>query len=251
MCHKLALGHDSFTDKGISFHHGASAAHFRHERHVEYESIARHYLLAEFHVVDFHEVSGVSFWFAYRAEHQQSAGLGHGFDHEHSGHHGLLRKVSLEIRLIAGDVFNAYDMLLAHVDDFVDKQERIAVGQQFAYAVYVHQRLHIRIVDGSLKFLALKFLANLFGKRCVKAVARSGGYHFAFERTANEREIAEHIEEFVARGFVVVLERTFVEIAERFHVFMGRIDQIGYAVEFGLFHGRVVDDKWRFPDLRP
>lgn len=85
--------------------------------------------MAEFHIVYFHEVCRVAFRVGHGAEHEQSAGLGHGFNHEYAGHYRFLWEVPLEEWFVGGDIFHAHDIAFAAFDDFVHQQEGVAVGQ--------------------------------------------------------------------------------------------------------------------------
>ena len=73
------------------------------------------------------------------AEEESAAGLGDGFDHEDAGHDGVIGEVALEEGLIDGDVFDGDDALLAfHLEDTVDEEEGVAVGEEGHDFEYVH-----------------------------------------------------------------------------------------------------------------
>ena len=80
------------------------------------------------------------------AEEESAAGLGDGFDHEDAGHDGVVGEVALEVGLVDGDVFDGDDALLAlHLDDAVDEEEGIAMGQEGHDVEDVH-----RVAGGGL-----------------------------------------------------------------------------------------------------
>ena len=70
---------------------------------------------------------------------QQGSGLSHGFEHEHAGHHGAMREMAREIRLVDADVFERLDALaLFNFQHTVHQQNGIAVGQLLEDLVNVH-----------------------------------------------------------------------------------------------------------------
>ena len=127
LCHELALAHHAVAYEGHSLHQSASAAQRREERYMEQEGVAGHHLLAEFHIVDLHEVGAVALRILHGAEHQQAAGLRHGLHEEHTGHHRLLGEVTLEERLVDGYVLHCHSMTFVDLYDFVDEQEELEV----------------------------------------------------------------------------------------------------------------------------
>mgnify|MGYP007116393337 CR=1 FL=1 len=51
-------------------------------------------LLAEFNAVDLHEISRIAFWFVYRIQNEQPAGLGHRFNLQYARHNRFLGKMA-------------------------------------------------------------------------------------------------------------------------------------------------------------
>ena len=205
------------------------------------QRVAGHYLLAEFHVVYLHEVCGITLRLVDRTENQKAASLCHCLHEQYSRHYGFLREVSLEERLVDGDVLDAYDIAFSFVDDFVDKQHRIAVGEVLAYVVDVHQRSCRGIVKRGLKLLALDFLANLLGEGGVDFMTGAAGYDAAFERASDQGYVADYVEKFMTGGFVVESQRPVVDIAEIVHLLVGNADKVGDMVELRLRKFPVVD----------
>jgi hypothetical protein len=65
-------------------------------------------------------------------QQQDAAGLGHRLHHQHAGHDRIAGEVAVEERFVDGDVLDGHDPLGAlELDDAVDQQKRIAVGQKF------------------------------------------------------------------------------------------------------------------------
>jgi hypothetical protein len=62
---------------------------------------------------------------------QRARGLRHALDQKHARHDRIAREVPLKVRLVRGDVLDAGGGAVpVHVDDAVDKEERIAMWQQ-------------------------------------------------------------------------------------------------------------------------
>ena len=61
---------------------------------------------------------GTTFW--RNLKHQQTAGLGHSLDLQHTGHHRLGGKVPLEEGFVRGHVLDCHHIVAAHVDYLVN-----------------------------------------------------------------------------------------------------------------------------------
>ena len=61
------------------------------------------------------------------------------------------------------------------------------------------------------------------------------------EGTADEGHVAHHVEQLVACGLVLEVERTVVDISQVGHLFVLHADEVGDVVEGGLRHLAVVD----------
>ena len=144
--------------------------------------------------------------------------------------------------LVGRHILDADDIALPHLDDLVDKEHRITVRQKSANLDIVEQGLFVGVVDGSLNFHALDFAAHFLGQCGVDRVAGAGGDYFAEQRTAKESEVTDKVEQLVARRFIVVGQRTVVDISELLDIFVGHIHQIGQTVELFLTHRRIVDN---------
>ena len=105
------------------------------------------------------------------AEHEQTAGLSHCLYKENAGHHRFLGEVTEVEGLVDSGVLHTYDVRFSAIDDFVDEQERVAVGETAPDFIDIHQRLGRRVIIRSLELLALDFLANLLCETGVDGVA--------------------------------------------------------------------------------
>ena len=208
---------------------------------MENQSIARHNLLAELHVVDLHEVSRITFGFVKTAKHEYATGLRHSLNLEHTRQHRFLREMALEERLIGSDILHTYYVVGTLFDNLVDQKERIAVRKHLADAVVIHQRLLVRIVDRSLYLLVFDFATNLLGEGSVDGVARTSGNDTTLQRTADESYIAQDVKELMACGLILRSQRYIIDIAELAHTLVGHIHQVGQTVKFSLFHRTVID----------
>ena len=61
---------------------------------------------------------------------EDGARLRERFDDQHPGHHRMPREVPREIRFVESDVLDRYDAALDQLDDAIDEQKRIAMGQE-------------------------------------------------------------------------------------------------------------------------
>jgi hypothetical protein len=76
-------------------------------------------------------------------EDEDAADLGDGFDDEDTGHDGIAREVALEEGLIDGDVLDGDDALFSFdLEDAVDEEERVAMGEDGHDAIDVHHGLN-------------------------------------------------------------------------------------------------------------
>ncbi len=73
-------------------------------------------------------------------------------------------------------------------------------------------------------------------------MAGACGDNASAQGASDERQVAQHVEQFVACRLVVVSEWLVVDITQLAGVFVLHLHQVGEFVEVGLLHGRVVDD---------
>src|SRR5450759_4199915 len=88
-------------------------------------------------------------------ERKQCGRLRHGLDDQHPGHDGKVRKVSLEERLVDGDILERPDTFAGHeLKHAIDEQKRIAVREIFLDFVDIHGT-HDVSPSGFRNFLSL------------------------------------------------------------------------------------------------
>ena len=185
----------------------------RQQFYAEDEGIAGNYLAAELDVVDTKEVGAPALGLFDRIEDEQTASLRHGFNLKHARHHGFLREVSLEELFVGGDVLDGHNIVATRLDHFVHELHGVAVRQELADAVDIHQRCVVGVVVGRLNFVETNLLAHLAGKLVVDGMTRAGSDDSTLDWAADEGHITDNVEQFVARGFVAPYEGTLVEIA--------------------------------------
>lgn len=94
--------------------------------------IARQDGTAEASFVDTREVDVLAVAVLDLAEDEDTGDLSEGLDDQDSGHDGEVGEVAGEVRLVGGDVLDAGDVVVADVEDTIDEQEGVAMGQQGA-----------------------------------------------------------------------------------------------------------------------
>ena len=82
------------------------------------------------------------------AEDEHAGSLGHGFELQHAGHHGVIRKVSLEEVFVKGEVFDRGAGFFGEVDDAVNQEEGVAMGEDSEKVGGVKNRLALGDDDG-------------------------------------------------------------------------------------------------------
>ena len=96
--------------------------------------------MAEFHLIHLQEVSQVIFRVGILGQHVNAAHLSHRLDNEDSRHHRFFGKMPREERLVHGHVLDTHHLILIHIDDFVNQQERRPVRQDFPDGIDVERR---------------------------------------------------------------------------------------------------------------
>src|SRR3954463_4141832 len=114
---KLGFGHHIAFDLGLT----AIPPHIltsAQQRHVKFDSVARHNRPTEFRLVDRHEIN-VWRWRAFwPGEHAKNAGgLCHAFNQQHAGENWIVGKVPEKLWLIERDVLDAdAEFFTANID---------------------------------------------------------------------------------------------------------------------------------------
>lgn len=138
---------------------------------------------------------------------EESAELCHGFDDEDTGHDGGAGVVALEEDIVEGDVFDA-DGFGVGVDfqDAVNHEHGVAVGED---------ALDFADVEGGFAVeeggaVGVLFgVEEFFGEEVVEGVAGLVGDDAAADGSADEIEVADEVQYFVAGAFVGEAEVVF------------------------------------------
>ena len=178
-------------------------AHRCQQINLEDECVAWNNLLAELHVVNLHEVCGPALWLLQRVQHEQTATLCHRLNLQHARHHRLLREVSLEERLVGGDILDADNRIGTQRDNLINQLHGVAVGQQFANLVDVHYWLLIGVVNGCLDFVLADLATHLAGELVIDGVSRTGGDDATLDGLADKCHIADDVEQLMACALVL------------------------------------------------
>lgn len=200
--------------------------------HPEEDRIARHNLLAEFHIVDLKEIGGPTLRILDLVEHQQTTTLAHGLDQQHTRHDWLLGEVALEEGLVGGDVLHTYNAISTQSDNLIYELHRVTVRKQLSDAVVVHHGFLVGIIDGRLHLVLANLLAHEARKLVVDRMAGAGGNDTSLDGFADQCHVADDVEELVARTFVVPQERLVLDIANGLGVDACHLEQVGQLVEF-------------------
>lgn len=164
---------------------------------------------AEFDIVGAHEVADFALIFGF-SEHEDAGDLGHGFDLEDARHDWVAWEVALEERFVDGDGFDAGAFVFAfEADDAVDHEEGVAVGEDAHDLVDVEDGFSEGDGDRARDHAehASVFGLEAAGHFCVRAVAGFDGDDVAHDAAAEEHEVADDVEDFVADEFVREAER--------------------------------------------
>src|ERR1700730_19080341 len=124
----VGFGHGNTIHDGVAVKppHGLASAD---AAHVIFDGIAGHHRLAELAVVDGEKIDRARLLGAFdRQDADDAGGLCHGLDHHHTRIDRALGKMTLEGRLVEGDILDTDAAVIGpDVDHPVDQQHRIAV----------------------------------------------------------------------------------------------------------------------------
>ena len=117
---------------------------------VEVEQAARRHRGAELGVLDAHEdneLAGAGQF--HRLDPEDPGGLRQRLDLEHAGHDRVTGEVTGEVRLVHRHIFHAGAFVFAEaIDDAVDHEEWVTVGENFEHLVDVEDAFAIGNADG-------------------------------------------------------------------------------------------------------
>jgi len=118
------------VDVGLAFHAPGAGPERKHVD-LEAQLVAGYNGAAKLGALNAGEDHQLFFAVGELGHDDDGAGLGHGFHHQHAGHDGKTGEVALEERLVDGHVLDGYHALGGlELDDAVEQQKRIAVGQE-------------------------------------------------------------------------------------------------------------------------
>ena len=210
--------------------------------HTEEESIAWNHLLAELHVVELHEVSAPALRLFQLVQYEQTATLCHRLYLENAWHYWLLREVTGEEWLVAGYVLNAHDAGRTHSDDLIYQLHWVAMRQELTDADIIHDWLLVWIVDRSLDFVLANLLAHETGEFVVHGVTRTGCNDATLDRLADERHIADDVEQLMASTLVLPLQRTVLDVTQLAGIHVRHLEMVGELIELRLLYLALVDN---------
>ena len=93
------------------------------------------YGFSKFDLIECSEEELFGFWD--RIEDEDSGGLSDTFDNENTGHNGVMREVSLEVRFIEGYVFKGFNIFFLDLDNFIDEEEGVSMRYTLGNIVYI------------------------------------------------------------------------------------------------------------------
>ena len=133
-------------------------------------------------------------------------------------------------------------MVFPHFNHLVNQLHWVAVWKHTANVVDAEYWFLVRVVAWGLHILVTKLLADFLCQSGVDGVPRLCSHDAAFQRTANQRKVAEKIEQFVACWFILIHQRLVVEIAQLAHLLAWHVHQVGKTVEVFFRHFLIVDN---------
>jgi len=87
------------------------------------------------------EKGNIIFRIRHLIQDQHAPCLGHGFNLDHTRHHGVSRKMSFKKRLVHGHILYANNIILSHLHDLVDEEEWWTVREKTLDIHDIEQRL--------------------------------------------------------------------------------------------------------------
>ena len=113
--------------------------------------------------------------------------------------------------------------------------------QQLSNLVDVHQRSNIRIIYWSLNILTFNFSSYFLCKCCIQRVAWFNSNDSALQWTTNQRNITQHIKQFMTSWLVIKYKRFIVDIAKFIYILMRHTHQVSKFINSFLRHWRVIN----------
>lgn len=124
MRYEFRFGSQFITNICSTPHFTYPAADRAKQFQFQYQRIAWTNQLLEFYLVYFEEISIVILRIAVVVQRKDAARLSQSLDLDNTRHHWVAREVPLEEMLVKGYVLDTYYMVIAQLDDLINKQER-------------------------------------------------------------------------------------------------------------------------------
>lgn len=145
-------------------------------------------------------------------------------------------------RFVGCYVLDTYDVVGTYLNYFIYQLERIAVRQQFTDAVYIHNGFAVAVVSRGLYLVQTDFLTHLAGKLVVDGMPRTCGNDTSLDRLANQSQVADNVQQFVAGAFVGPYQRFVVDVTQLFGVHVRHAHYVGKLVVGILRHFTLIDN---------
>ena len=150
--------------------------------------------------------------------------------------------MSLEERLIAGNILDAYNAVGAQCDDLVHQLHRIAVRQQFADAFDIHHRLLIGVVERCLNLVFANLFAHLSRELIINGMAGTSGNDASLDGFADECHVSYDVEQLMAGTLVLPYQGLMLYVAEVSGIAVLHMQHVGQHVETLLSSLTFIDD---------
>ena len=122
--------------------------------------------------------------------------------------------MTLEERLIAGNILDGHNALLLHLDYLIHQLHGVTVGQYLTDAVDIHEGFLVGVIVWSLHFMLAYLLAHHACKLIVDGMTRLGGDDTALDGLAYERHVTDDVEQLVTCRLVVPNQWLVLQIAQ-------------------------------------
>ena len=209
---------------------------------LEDKGITGNHFLTELHIRNLHEVSTPTLGFLYSIQYQQTAALGHGFNLQYTWHHRFLREMSLEERLITGDVLHTDNAGRTDRDHLVNQLHGIAMGEKLTDSVHIHDGSLVGIVEGCLHLMLTNFLAQQPCELVIDGMTGTGSDDPTFDRTTNQGHVADDVKQLMTSTFVLPHQRLVLDITDLGSIHVRNFQHVGQMVELLLCHLTLIDN---------
>ena len=136
----------------------------------------------------------------------------HRLNLQHARHNGLFGEVSLEERLVGCHVLDADNGIGTQSDDFVYQLHGIAMREQLADTVDIHDWLFVGIVDRSLNLMFTYLFAHLTSELVIDGVTRTRSDDASLDGFANQRHVTDDVKQLMACTLILPYQRLVLDI---------------------------------------